>query len=37
MLDPEYEEVVLGRADVRALFKVSAVGTVAGCFVTEEK
>ena len=37
MLDPEYEEVVLGRADVRALFKVSAVGTVAGCFVTEGK
>lgn len=35
MLEPEYEEVVLGRAEVRALFKVPAVGVVAGCFVTE--
>ena len=30
MLEPEYEEVVLGRAEVRALFKVPAVGVVAG-------
>jgi len=37
MLEPEYEEVVLGRAEVRALFKVPAVGVVAGCFVTEGK
>jgi len=37
MLEPEYEEVVLGRAEVRALFKVPNVGVVAGCFVTEGK
>jgi translation initiation factor IF-2 len=37
MLEPEYEEVVLGRAEVRALFKVPTVGMVAGCFVTEGK
>lgn len=37
MLEPEYEEVVLGRAEVRALFKVPGVGVVAGCFVTEGK
>lgn len=35
MLEPEYKEVVLGRADVRALFKVPNVGTVAGCLVTD--
>lgn len=37
MLEPEYEEVVLGRAEVRALFKVPNVGTVAGAYVTEGK
>jgi len=37
MLEPEYEEVVLGQAEVRALFKVPSIGTVAGCFVTEGK
>lgn len=37
MLEPEYEEVILGRAEVRALFKVPQVGVVAGCFVTEGK
>lgn len=35
MLEPTYEEVVLGRAEVRALFRVPNVGTVAGCYVTE--
>ncbi|MFS8543347.1 MAG: translation initiation factor IF-2, partial [Limnochordales bacterium] len=35
MLEPEYQEVVLGRAEVRALFKVPNVGTVAGCYVTD--
>jgi translation initiation factor IF-2 len=34
MLKPEYEEVVLGRAEVRALFKASKLGTIAGCMVT---
>lgn len=35
MLDPEYEEVVTGFAEVRQTFKVSKVGTIAGCFVTD--
>jgi translation initiation factor IF-2 len=34
MLKPEYEEVVLGQAEVRQTFKVSRLGTVAGCMVT---
>ncbi|HEY8418599.1 MAG TPA: translation initiation factor IF-2 [Limnochordales bacterium] len=37
MLAPEVREVVLGRAEVRALFRVPNVGTVAGCYVTEGK
>jgi translation initiation factor IF-2 len=37
MLEPEYQEVVLGQAEVRALFKVPNVGVVAGCYVTEGK
>ncbi|WP_406678421.1 translation initiation factor IF-2 [Moorella sp. ACPs] len=37
LLEPEKREVVLGRAEVRATFKVPKVGTVAGCFVTEGK
>lgn len=37
MLAPEYQEVVLGRAEVRAVFKVPKVGSVAGCYVTEGK
>ncbi len=35
MLDPEYEEKVLGSAEVRQLFKFSKVGTIAGCFVAD--
>lgn len=34
VLDPEYEEKVLGEAEIRKLFKFSKVGTIAGCFVT---
>lgn len=34
MLKPIYEEVQLGRADVREVFKSSKVGTIAGCLVT---
>ena len=34
MLDPEFEEVVTGQALVRETFKISKVGTIAGCFVT---
>ncbi|MGE5527673.1 MAG: translation initiation factor IF-2 [Patescibacteria group bacterium] len=35
MLSPEYHEVVLGKAEVRAVFKVPKIGNVAGCFVTD--
>ncbi len=35
MLVPEIKEVHLGRALVRQMFKISKVGTVAGCFVTQ--
>ncbi len=37
MLDPVYEEKVIGNAEVRQTFKVSGVGTIAGCYVTEGK
>lgn len=37
MLDPTFEEVVLGRADVRATFRVPNIGTVAGCYVSDGK
>lgn len=37
LLDPEYEEKVVGMAEVRQIFKVSRVGTIAGCYVTEGK
>ncbi|MBB3125926.1 translation initiation factor IF-2 [Paenibacillus rhizosphaerae] len=37
MLDPEYKEVVIGHAEVRNLFKISKVGTIAGCMVTSGK
>src|SRR5690606_18881235 len=35
LLEPVYKEVVLGHAEVRALFKVPNVGTVAGAYVTD--
>jgi translation initiation factor IF-2 len=35
MLEPILEEVFLGRAEVRQVFRVSKVGTVAGCFVSK--
>ena len=34
-LDPEYEEKVIGTAEVRKLFKFSKVGTIAGSYVTD--
>ena len=37
LLDPIYEEKVIGNALVRQTFKVSGVGTIAGCFVTDGK
>ncbi len=37
MLDPKFREVVLGSAEVRELFKISGVGTIAGCHVVDGK
>ena len=35
MLAPETEEVIVGNAEVRDVFKISKVGTIAGCMVTD--
>jgi len=35
LLEPEYHEVVLGHAEVRAVFHISGRGNVAGCYVTD--
>jgi translation initiation factor IF-2 len=35
MLEPVYKEVVLGHAEVRAVFRITKVGKVAGCYVTD--
>ena len=35
MLDPVYEEVVTGQAEVRSVFKISKIGSVAGSYVTD--
>ena len=35
MLDPVYEEKILGSAEIRQLFKFSKVGTIAGCMVLD--
>ena len=37
MLAPKFREIVLGRAEVREIFKVSKVGTIAGCYVQSGK
>ena len=37
MLAPKFSEVYLGKAEVREVFKISGVGQVAGCYVTEGK
>ena len=37
MLAPKFEEVVIGHAEVRMTYKVSSVGTVAGCMVKDGK
>ncbi|WAE40897.1 translation initiation factor IF-2 [Staphylococcus pasteuri] len=37
LLDPEFEEQVIGQAEVRQTFKVSKVGTIAGSYVTDGK
>ena len=35
MLDPEFEEKVLGTAEIRKIFKFSKIGNIAGCYVTD--
>jgi len=35
MLAPETEEVIVGNAEVREVFRISKVGTIAGCMVTD--
>jgi len=35
LLEPVYQEVVIGHAEVRAVFRISKVGKVAGCYVTD--
>jgi translation initiation factor IF-2 len=37
MLEPDYKEVVLGRVEVRQIYKISNVGTIAGCYVLDGK
>ena len=37
MMAPKYEEKVVGHAEVRALFKISSVGTIAGSYVLDGK
>ncbi|PWH16081.1 MAG: translation initiation factor IF-2 [Anaerolineae bacterium] len=35
MLEPEEKEIILGHAEVRAIFRISKVGNVAGCYVLD--
>ena len=37
MLAPKFEDIYLGKAEVRETFKISGVGTVAGCYVVDGK
>ncbi len=37
MLAPKYQEVIIGHAEVRVTYKVSAIGTIAGCMVKDGK
>ena len=37
MLAPKYREAVIGHAEVRQTYKVSAIGTIAGCYVKDGK
>jgi len=37
MLAPKFREAVIGHAEVRQLYKVSAIGTIAGCYVKDGK
>jgi translation initiation factor IF-2 len=35
MLDPKFREAIIGHAEVRQTYKVSAIGTIAGCYVQD--
>ena len=37
LLDPEFEEAVIGSAEVREIFQVPKIGTIAGCYVIDGK
>ena len=37
MLAPKFKEVIIGHAEVRQTYKVSAIGTIAGCYVKDGK
>ncbi len=37
LLEPEEKEVVLGHVEIRQIFKISKIGTIAGCFVKDGK
>ncbi|MDR1892794.1 MAG: translation initiation factor IF-2, partial [Oscillospiraceae bacterium] len=37
MLAPKFREAQLGRIEVRQVYKISSIGTIAGCYVTEGK
>nr|WP_122011589.1 translation initiation factor IF-2 [Maliibacterium massiliense] len=37
MLAPKFQEIILGHAEVRQVFRVSHVGSIAGCYVTDGK
>ncbi|MHB8985630.1 MAG: translation initiation factor IF-2 [Eubacteriales bacterium] len=37
LLEPEYREVTLGRAEIRKVFRASKIGAIAGCYVIEGK
>ncbi|MBA5850458.1 translation initiation factor IF-2 [Clostridium sp. cel8] len=37
MLEPDYKEKVIGKVEVRQIYKISNVGTIAGCYVTDGK
>ncbi|MDE6060566.1 MAG: translation initiation factor IF-2, partial [Clostridia bacterium] len=37
LLAPKFKEVVLGSAEVRRVYKIKGVGTIAGCYVTDGK
>jgi translation initiation factor IF-2 len=37
MLEPVYEEKVIGQAEIRQVFRVSKIGNIAGCYVTDGK